>query len=213
MLDSHVEDYLKTLVPARGERIEEMERYAKEHEVPIMDLVGMESLLQQLRIVQPKRILEIGAAIGYSAIRMAVALPNATVVTIERDEERYKLALENIKLNGLQGRIHVLFGDALELAEKLEEEPPFDVLFIDAAKGQYQRFFDLYSNRVNIGGIIISDNVLFRGLVAEQEIENKRLRSLSKKLRTYNKWLMDHSDYETRILPVGDGLAVSIKKR
>ncbi|MDV2883581.1 O-methyltransferase [Alkalihalophilus pseudofirmus] len=212
MINNQVENYLKSLVPKRTPFVMEMEAYAKEHQVPIMDLVGMESLLWQLKLIQPERILEVGAAIGYSAIRMAQELPNATIITIERDEVRYKQAVENIEKNELSDRIEVRFGDALDLAQILESEPLFDVLFIDAAKGQYQRFLDLYGKMIKPNGVVFSDNVLFRGLVAEDEIEEKRLRSIARKLRTYNEWLMQHPDYDTRILPVGDGLAISIKK-
>jgi predicted O-methyltransferase YrrM len=213
MINKQVEDYLKSLVPTRDKRVEEIEEYAKLHQVPIMDLVGMESLLQQMKLHEPKRILEIGTAIGYSAIRMVQALPSATVITIERDQERYEQALKNITSLGLSDRIDVRFGDALDLAQTLESEPLFDVLFIDAAKGQYQRFLDIYGQFVNQGGVIYSDNVLFRGLVAEDDIDNKRLRTIAKKIKSYNEWLMNHQDYETRILPVGDGLAVSIKRK
>ncbi|OLS36732.1 SAM-dependent methyltransferase [Alkalihalophilus pseudofirmus] len=212
MINNQVENYLKSLVPKRTPFVMEMETYAKEHQVPIMDLVGMESLLWQLKLIQPERILEVGAAIGYSAIRMAQELPNTTIVTIERDEVRYKEAVANIEKNELSDRIEVRFGDALDLAQILESEPLFDVLFIDAAKGQYQRFLDLYGKMIKPNGVVFSDNVLFRGLVAEDEIEEKRLRSIARKLRTYNEWLMQHPDYDTRILPVGDGLAISIKK-
>ncbi|WP_041822604.1 O-methyltransferase [Alkalihalophilus pseudofirmus] len=212
MINNQVENYLKSLVPKRTPFVMEMEAYAKEHQVPIMDLVGMESLLWKLKLIQPERILEVGAAIGYSAIRMAQELPNTTIVTIERDEVRYKEAVANIEKNELSNRIEVRFGDALDLAQILESEPLFDVLFIDAAKGQYQRFLDLYGKMVKPNGVVFSDNVLFRGLVAEDEIEEKRLRSIARKLRTYNEWLMQHPDYDTRILPVGDGLAISIKK-
>ncbi|MED1600710.1 O-methyltransferase [Alkalihalophilus marmarensis] len=212
MINNQVENYLKSLVPKRTPFVMEMEAYAKEHQVPIMDLVGMESLLWQLKLIQPERILEVGAAIGYSAIRMAQELPNATIITIEREEVRYKQAVENIEKNELSDRIEVRFGDALDLAQILESEPLFDVLFIDAAKGQYQRFLDLYGKMIKPNGVVFSDNVLFRGLVAEDEIEEKRLRSIARKLRTYNEWLMQHPDYDTRILPVGDGLAISIKK-
>ncbi|WEG19025.1 O-methyltransferase [Alkalihalophilus pseudofirmus] len=212
MINNQVENYLKSLVPNRTQLVMEMETYAKEHQVPIMDLVGMESLLWQLKLIQPERILEVGAAIGYSAIRMAQELPNATIITIERDEVRYKQAVANIEKNELSDRIEVRFGDALDLAQILESEPLFDVLFIDAAKGQYQRFLDLYGKMIKPNGVVFSDNVLFRGLVAEDEIEEKRLRSIARKLRTYNEWLMQHPDYDTRILPVGDGLAISIKK-
>ncbi|MCL7746916.1 O-methyltransferase [Halalkalibacter alkaliphilus] len=212
MINKRVESYLKSIIPTRGNQVEEIEEYARINHVPIMDLVGMESLLQQMKLHEPKRILEIGTAIGYSAIRMAQALPAAEIITIERDEERFNEADKNITSLGLTNRIHLKFGDALDLVQTLESEPPFDVLFIDAAKGQYQRFFDLYGKYVKTGGVIYSDNVLFRGLVAEEDIENKRLQKIAKKIKSYNEWLMNHPHYETRILPVGDGLAVSIKK-
>jgi len=211
MINEQVEIYLKSLAPSRGEEVERIELYAQEHQVPIMDLVGMESLLQLLKLHQPKRILEIGTAIGYSAIRMAQALPDAEILTIERDQVRYDEAIKNINALNLRDRIKVKFGDALDLAQILESAPLFDVLFIDAAKGQYQRFFDLYGRFVKAGGVIYSDNVLFRGLVADEHIDHKRLRKMAEKINGYNQWLMNHQGYDTRILPVGDGLAVSIK--
>ncbi|MFC0561872.1 O-methyltransferase [Halalkalibacter alkalisediminis] len=211
MINEHVETYLKSLAPVRCEQVEMIEAYAKEHQVPIMDLVGMESLLQLLKLHQPKRILEIGTAIGYSAIRMAQALPDVEILTIERDRARYEEAIKNIKALNLMDRIEVKYGDALDLAQILESAPLFDVLFIDAAKGQYQRFFDLYGRFVKTGGVIYSDNVLFRGLVADENIDNKRLRKIAEKINGYNQWLINHEGYDTRILPVGDGLAVSIK--
>ncbi|KHF41968.1 O-methyltransferase [Halalkalibacter okhensis] len=212
MISKQVENYLKSIIPPRGDQVEEIEEYARINHVPIMDLVGMESLLQQMKLHEPKRILEIGTAIGYSAIRIAQALPGAKIITIERDEERFNEAEKNIASLGLTNRIELKFGDALDLVETLESEPLFDVLFIDAAKGQYQRFFDLYGKYVKTDGVIYSDNVLFRGLVAEDDIENKRLQKIATKIKSYNEWLMNHPQYETRILPVGDGLAVSIKK-
>jgi predicted O-methyltransferase YrrM len=212
MINEQVEQYLKSLAPARCEQVEKMEAYARENQVPIMDLVGMESLLQMLKLHNPRRILEIGTAIGYSAIRMAQTLPEVKIITIERDQPRFEEAIKNVKRMDLSNRIDVRFGDALDLVLTLESEPLFDVLFIDAAKGQYQRFFDLYGKFVKSGGIIYSDNVLFRGLVADDYIENKRLRNLAKKIDGYNQWLMSLEGYETRILPVGDGLAISLKR-
>ncbi|KMK75749.1 O-methyltransferase [Alkalihalobacillus pseudalcaliphilus] len=212
MMEEKVIHYIENIIPARGQAVEMIEAYAKEHEVPIMDLVGMESLLQQLRLFQPRRVLEIGTAIGYSAIRMALALPEATIVTIERDEVRYQEAKKNIGKLELEDRIHLYYGDALDVYNQLGNEGEFDALFIDAAKGQYQRFFDLYSQMLGERGVIFSDNVLFRGLVAEKEVDNKRLRGMVKKLQKYNATLMNHPDYQTSILPVGDGLAISIKK-
>ncbi|MDQ0205449.1 O-methyltransferase [Alkalicoccobacillus murimartini] len=212
MFDQKTTDYLVALTPKRSELLEQMEAYAEEHGVPIMDLVGIESLLQLLQLHSPKRILEIGTAIGYSAIRMAEVLPEAEIVTIERDSERAAVARTNIKEANLSNRIHLIEDDALNVVEILEKMPLFHVLFIDAAKGQYQRFFDQFSPLLAPGGIIFSDNVLFRGLVAEQDIESKRLSKLAGKINAYNQYLMEHPDFHTRILPIGDGLAVSIKK-
>ncbi|WP_404428799.1 O-methyltransferase [Sutcliffiella horikoshii] len=206
--------YLNTLTPQRNELVSKMEKLAEKENVPIMDLVGMETLLQLLRLSTPKRILEIGAAIGYSAIRMAQALPEVTIVTIERDEHRYFQAKAHIEQAGLQDRIQLILGDALEVSDQVEKEAPFDFIFVDAAKGQYERFFTMYETLLNEAGIIITDNVLFRGMVAEDHdsIEPKRIRNLVKKIDRYNRWLMEHPDYITTILPVGDGIAISKKR-
>ncbi|MCM3002588.1 O-methyltransferase [Priestia koreensis] len=214
MLSKEVTDYVESLVPKRNELLSEMEEYAKEHGVPIMELIGIEALLQLLRLHQPKKILEIGTAIGYSALRMAFALPNAHIVTVERDEERYEKAVQYIEKAGCQSRIHLLFGDAFEFEKEMEEHGPYDMIFIDAAKGQYQRFFEAYEPFLSERGMIISDNVLFKGYVAEDHelIEKKRIRSLTKKIQTYNQWLMAHEGYETVILPIGDGIAISLKR-
>lgn len=209
MIPNQLTDYLESLIPERDKLLQEMEQYAKEHQVPIMELVGIEALLQILRLFQPKTVLEIGTAIGYSAIRMAKALPATNIITIERDGERYEKALYFIKQAGLSDRIHVHYGDALELAEELADKSQYDAIFIDAAKGQYTRFFELYTKALRSQGVVISDNVLFRGLVAKTDIDNKRLGSLTEKIKTYNKWLIDHPGFDTAILPVGDGIAIS----
>ncbi|MBV6683920.1 O-methyltransferase [Bacillus sp. JRC01] len=189
-----------------------MEAYAEENGVPIMELVGIEALLGMLRIQQPKRILEVGTAIGYSALRMAEALPNTTIVTLERDEERYEKAQEFLGRSSARDRVITLFGDALELQEDVKQHGPYDAVFIDAAKGQYRKFFDSYSEMLTPEGVVYSDNVLFKGLVAEEVVEQKRIRNMVKKLHDYNKWLMDHPEYDTSILPVGDGVAISKKR-
>lgn len=214
MMDERLKRYVQSLIPPREEKIMKLEEVATNHNVPIMDVISIEVLLQLLTFIQPKRILEIGTAIGYSAIRMAKAIPEATVITIERDEERYKQALANISDFGLEQRINVLFGDALQVMKELEQNEPFDVLFIDAAKGQYKRFFEQYSPLIKTGGVIFTDNVLFRGFVSAHDEEiPKRLLPLVKKLRHYNEWIMEHPNFKTTILPVGDGVAISIKKK
>ncbi|MED3571521.1 O-methyltransferase [Cytobacillus praedii] len=204
--------YIEEIIPARPELFQRMEAYAKENGVPIMELVGIEAMIQLLRIQQPKNILEVGTAIGYSALRMAEALPNCKIVTIERDAERYELAEQFISEAGKEGQILIIKGDALEAEPLIKEYGPFQSIFIDAAKGQYQRFFEMYSQYLDDFGVIITDNVLFKGLVCEPEIENKRTRNLVKKIDSFNKWLMNHPDFYTTILPVGDGVAISKKR-
>ena len=204
--------YLEELIPERPELLIEMEQFARENGVPIMEIVGIEAMLQLLRIQKPSNILEVGTAIGYSALRMAFALPGCKIVTIERDVKRYKLAEQYIQKADKSSQITIIKGDALESEPAVKEYGPFDVIFIDAAKGQYQRFFEMYSRYLTKDGIIITDNVLFKGLVYETEIENKRIRNLVKKINEFNQWLMNHPDYYTVILPIGDGVAISRKR-
>ena len=168
--------YIESLLPARVELFAEMEQYALEQRVPIMEPVGMETLIAMLKLQKPAHLLEIGTAIGYSALRMADAVPSLHVTTMERDSERHEQALKNIGRSNDRERIHVLFGDALELAEEARKYGPFDAIFIDAAKGQYRRFFDLYAPMLAPNGVIYSDNVLFKGYAAgiESTVETNR---------------------------------------
>jgi predicted O-methyltransferase YrrM len=212
MMNEKVINYIESITRKRSPLLKEMEHFAEENNVPIMELVGIEALLGILSIQQPSRILEIGTAIGYSALRMAEALPGTEITTIERDEERFGAAKDYLTRSEHGSRIHALFGDALELQEEVKKHGPYDAIFIDAAKGQYQKFFDLYSTMLTKDGVVYSDNVLFKGLVAEEEVEQKRIRNMVKKLKKYNEWLMNHEEYETSILPVGDGIAISRKR-
>ncbi|MDZ5712307.1 O-methyltransferase [Jeotgalibacillus sp. HH7-29] len=193
---------------------EELIRFAEENEVPIMEPAGIETLLQLLRIQQPGRILEIGTAIGYSAIRIAEALPEVEVVTIERDSYRAQMAKQFIRESGFASRIHLLEGDALELPEQVSKYGPFDAVFIDAAKSQNIKFFELYEPYFSENVCVYTDNVLFKGLVAEQNgTESRNVRQMLRKLDRFNQWIAEHDQYHTVILPVGDGLSISTKKR
>ncbi len=212
MISDHVEQYLESLRPNREDLIKEIEEYAREKHVPIMEQTSLDVMLQLLTFLKPGRILEIGAAIGYSAIRMAERLPDTAILTVERDETRYNEAIANIEKAGYSDRITVLFGDAFELADELKSYGSYQALFIDAAKGQYQRFFDEFYDQLEKGGVVFSDNILFRGMVAEERIEEKRFRSMVKKLRLYNEFLISHPELDTTIYPIGDGLAVSQRK-
>lgn len=212
MLNEKLQHYIDSLLPQRDGLLAEMEEYADANGVPIMEPAGIETMLQLLRIQSPDTILEVGTAIGYSALRMAFALPNTKIITLERDEERYSLAVDYIRRSGRQDQIVQIQGDALELGDEAAKYAPFDAIFIDAAKGQYRRFFEMYSKNLKPGGMIITDNVLFKGHVYEQDVESKRIRSLVKKIDEFNRWLAVHPEYDTIILPVGDGVAVSKKR-
>ena len=131
--------YIQSFIQPRNELLLEMEAFAEENHVPIMQLSGIDALNQLLRIQNPSKILEIGTAIGYSAIRMAEAIPNVQIVTIERDAERVARAKAYIERSTVSDRITVIEGDALEVNDEAIQTT-FDAVFIDAAKGQYQRF-------------------------------------------------------------------------
>ncbi|MFJ7637307.1 O-methyltransferase [Peribacillus sp. NPDC097264] len=211
-MNGKIDQYLHDLLPERTGLIKELEDFAREHNVPIMEPEGIEVLLQILRLHQPKAILEVGAAIGYSAIRMAETLPDVRIVTLERNEARIEQAKANIAKSGLSERITLIEGDALEAGPHVKDHGPFDIIFVDAAKGQYKRFFELFEPFLNEAGIIITDNVLFKGLVAEniEEMEmTRRKRALIRKIKDFNIWLHDHPHYDTVILPIGDGVAIS----
>lgn len=210
-MNGKIEKYLQSLIQERTGLLKEMEEYAEVEHVPIMEPEGIATLLQFLRIQRPQAILELGTAIGYSAIRMAETLPDARIVTIERIEKRIETAQANFAKSGFGQRITLIESDALEAFDYVKEHGPFDLIFVDAAKGQYRRFFELYEPLLSKDGIIITDNVLFKGLVAEDlaDITPRRKRGLIKRIQNFNQWLLSHPNYDTVILPIGDGIAIS----
>lgn len=210
---STTESYIESHINKRSNLLMEMEEFARVQHIPIMELVPMESLLQLLRLHKPSSILEIGSAIGYSAIRMASTIPDAFITTIEKDENRALLAKNYIQLANLEARIQVLQGDALEINLNELQKQSYDALFIDAAKGQYQRFFDMYSPLIPTGGVVYCDNMLMRGFTEVSLTEvPRRKRTMVRNLQDFTKWLMNHQDYNTTFLPIGDGITISIKR-
>ncbi|PMC39717.1 SAM-dependent methyltransferase [Bacillus sp. UMB0899] len=215
MLNQDVITYVENLIPESSSYVKQMEEFARLHDVPIMEKVGIEVLLLLLSMQQPKRIFEIGTAIGYSAIRMALQLPQTQIITVELDEERYQQANKHIKDLGLQNQIKTFLGDALSISEEMKHFGPFDALFIDATKAKYQKFFTLYEPMLTEDGMIYSDNVLFKGTVARDrsELKTRRQRTLVRKLDEYNQMLSSLEGYKTTIIPVGDGIAVTKKMK
>ncbi|WP_409178158.1 O-methyltransferase [Brevibacillus fortis] len=205
-----IDDYVSSLVPERSPLLKRLEQEAAEENIPIVQLASAQVMRMLLLLHRPKAILEVGTAIGYSTIWLAEAAPEARIVTMDIDEDRLVRARENIKEAGCADRVEILSRDA---TLGLPESYQFDCLFIDAAKGQYRVFLDLYLPLLREGGLVISDNVLFRGLVATPEEAGKRQRPMVDKLLSYNSHLMERPDLETTFIPVGDGLAISLKKK
>ncbi|UOQ46300.1 O-methyltransferase [Halobacillus salinarum] len=205
--------YLQAMISEPSIEVKRMEEYAEENRIPIMEPLGIDFLMQMVRLKQPERILEIGTAIGYSALRMLEAYPKSQIVSVERDSVRFKEAQANIAKLGAEPNIHLIQGDALDVVPEVEEKGPFDLLFIDAAKGKYEEFFHLYAPFVSDDGMILSDNVLFKGYVANREQAPERLGKIAAKIDEFNQRLIRHPDYNTTIVPVGDGVAVTIKNK
>lgn len=189
--------------------IQEMEVYAQLNNVPIMQKEGIDFLCEFIKTHQVRSILEIGSAIGYSAIQMALMDDNIHVTTIERDEIRYLEAKKNIRLANLEDRIHIIYGDALETTV----DGSYDLLFIDAAKAQYIRFFERYEPNLTKGGHVITDNLDFHGLVKHPErTNNKNTKDLVRKIRRFREYLSERQDYDTTFYSFGDGVAISKKR-
>jgi predicted O-methyltransferase YrrM len=191
-------------------KIKEMELYAEENDIPIMQSGGLEYIKRKIQILNAKNILELGTAIGYSAIQFASVSDDIKITTIERNEERYNEAVRNVKDINYEDRINIVFGDALDIS--LTDK--YDLIIIDAAKGKNIDFFNKYKSNLNDNGIIIFDNMNFHGLVGKSsEIRYKNLRSLVRKIEEFREFIMVQEDYYTEFIEVGDGLAVCERKK
>lgn len=189
--------------------IQELEEYALQNHIPIMMQDGITFMLSYIEKYQVKHILEIGAAIGYSAIRMCLVDSSIHVTTVERDEVRYQEAVKNIQKFGLEDRITIYYKDAFDL--ELTEE--YDLIFIDAAKSQYIKFFQKFTPLLKEGGVVFSDNLNFHGLThTTEEITSRNVRGIVRKLNHYIAFLKENPDFDTVFYDIGDGISVSTKK-
>ena len=190
---------------------DELRKYSEENNVPIIKRDSLVLIQALLNMINAKSMLEIGTAIGYSALSFVCSKDDLHVDTIERNEEMYKLAINNIKKINKEENINVIFKDALEVENNCLQK--YDVIFIDAAKAQYQKFFDKYSPLLNDNGIILTDNIIFHGCVEEQENLSKNVRSMVKKIDNFNHYLNTLDDFVTYYIDSGDGLAVTMRKK
>lgn len=188
----------------------DLENYAQENHVPIIQKDGLDFLIRYIKENSITTILEIGSAIGYSAINMALVSKNIKVTTIERNEEMFNLAKKNIKDFNLEKQITLIKGDALDTNIKGN----YDLIFIDAAKAQYIKFFEKYKKNLNTNGVIITDNLNFHGLAKHPEdIQSKNLKALVRKINNYKEFLKENQKFHTEFYEIGDGISVSKLKK
>ncbi len=211
-IDERMAAFIDSLDKGNTPFLNEIEKYALETEVPIIRR-SMQSLLKfLLQFAKPKNVLEVGTAIGFSALLMSEYAPkDCHITTIEKYEKRIPIAKENFKKAGAEDRITLLEGDAIEILKELDGS--YDLIFMDAAKGQYINFMPDILRLLAPGGLLVSDNVLQDGDIIESRFAvTRRNRTIHARMREYLYELKHHPDLETVILPVGDGVTLSTKK-
>lgn len=185
--------------------------YAEKENIPIMQKEGIYYLTSYIDKHDITNILEIGTAIGFSAIMMSMVRDNIKVTSIEKDEKRYLEAVKNVKRMGLEDRITLVFNDAL----KVNLDDKYDLIFIDAAKSKNRELFEKFQSLLKPDGVIVTDNMNFHGLINkdEEEIKSKNLKGLVRKVKEYHEFLKTNKNYDTEIINVGDGVAFSKRKK
>lgn len=206
----YIEDYLRSLYKEKSELLKDLRKYAEENHVPIIEEECEEFYNFLIEMSRPESILELGTAIGYSAISFSMNESVKRMVTVEIKEDTANLARENIKKANLDGKIEVITDDAYNYIKNTEEK--FDFIFIDAAKGQYEKYFDEALRLLNKSGIIVCDNVLFRGMIATNELVKRRKITIVKRLRKFLKRIKDDQNFTSSIVPIGDG-ALLIRRK
>ena len=212
VVDERLVTYINSLDSGNTDVLDTIEREALDSYVPIIRK-EMQSFLKLLLAMQkPKRILEVGTAVGFSAILMAEYNPYpCEIITIENYEKRIPIARENFVRAGKENQITLIEGDATEVLKTLDE--PFDMIFMDAAKGQYINFMPDILRLLKKDGVLVSDNVLQDGDIIESHfVVTRRNRTIHKRMREYLYELTHRDDLVTAVLPIGDGITVSTKK-
>ena len=186
--------------------MEELELYAKQNNIPIIQKDGILYLINYIKKNNIKTILEIGSAIGYSAIMMASISCDIKITTIEKDKERYDIAVSNINKYGLNNQIDIIYGDACDV----EINGSYDLIFIDASKGKNTFFFNKFKHNLNNEGTIVTDNISFHGLVEDPSlIKTKNQRGIVNKIKSYIEFLDNNEEFITTYNEVGDTIAIS----
>jgi predicted O-methyltransferase YrrM len=207
----YINEYIRNTIKDRDGILKELREFAEINHVPIVHPEVAKLLEVVGLLVKPLRILEIGTAIGYSAILMSSFLqPEGKIDTIDRFELMIDKAKENIERAGLKDVISVIAGDALEVLRCLDKR--YDMIFLDAAKGQYPEFLPECLRMLNKGGLLVSDNVLYKGMIANDNLIIRRKKTIVKRMRGYLESICNNDELETSVIPIGDGVALSYKK-
>lgn len=203
------ERYLERLLPPRDALLAEMEEHARRDGIPIADPEVGRLLEVLARATRARRIVEIGTAIGYGALRLARGAPEARVVTIDRDPEMLAAARGYLERGGVLDRVELVEGEALDAIARLA--PPFDLAWVDAAKADYRRYLDRLLPLVTVGGLLVFDNVLWKGRVAEPPEDDGGEDAAADHLRAFNGYLSIHPQLAASVVPLGDGVALAAK--
>lgn len=207
----YTENYIKSLITEDSDLLKEMEEFAKENSVPIVQKDTAKFLQFMVTVKKPKKILELGTAIGYSAILMCKYAEDDTKITsIERDDTMFSIAEKNISKYGYDKNIKLVKGECLEVMKSLDDE--YDMIFMDAGKGHYNHFLPECLRLLKKDGIIVADNVLFRGMVANNDLLIRRKITIVKRMRKYLEMVSSDPKLITSIIPMGDGIAVTTRR-
>lgn len=211
VLDLELQLFLRSLLPEENAVLLEMRSYAEEHHIPVVDPEVGHLLHLLTGLIQPQSILEIGTAIGCSTIAMANAMEAGSITTIELTEERHTMALDYFNRAGVADRIHAVLGDARELVPQLDRQ--YDMIFMDAAKGQYQEFLDIADRILKPGGLLVADNVLLNGWVVNLNYPRHRQKTMVYRMKAFLEQFKENTQYQCSVVPLGDGVALIRKHR
>ena len=207
----YIDSYINSLIQEPDRDLEEFRLYCQERNLPIIHKEVGQFIKLIINQLKAKSIIEIGTNVGYSSIFMTRVMGDGgRVATLERSEKFYREAIKNIQDFGLEDNIKVYLGDAVDILDRVEGS--FDMAFIDAAKSYYRVFFDKCLKMMKPGGIILSDNVLYQGMIASDDLVVRRKKTLVRNLRNYLQYISQDERFVTSVLPLGDGLAVTLIK-
>jgi predicted O-methyltransferase YrrM len=213
VVQPYITSYIHRELPPYEGILKELEEYAKAHEVPIVQPETARLISVLGKMMRPKKILEVGTAIGYSAILLSDGLAEGGhITTLEYSRESAELAKKNIERAGLSDTIEVVLGDGEKFIAESKEDGEYDYIFLDGPKSHYLWMLDDCVRLLRRGGILVADNVLYKGMTAEQSLVIRRKITIVKRLRKFITALEERGDLETAILSVGDGVTVSVKK-